>query len=529
MKKIISLILLITFMNINTAWAEIGNDINPEEYPEGSAVAPFVSEPQKADTTDTISADDALVIEGSVEKSIDITLDDCIRLALGNNPKIQMALQDVFASNARIKQAWSAYFPKVSWQTGYTRMKQLQLSDALGRNLTFDYYLLGQVTLSEMLYDFGVTQNKVTIQKLNSQGYKIALTATINSVLCDVKKSYYNLLYAYEKVKVAEEAVENFELFYDQAKAFYTAGLKPKVDVTIAEVNLSNAKLHLIQAENNIDIAIAQLNNTLGLPYINRYNVQEKLKYSPCDITLNDSVEIAKESRPEFRLADVKVEAALQNVKLTKKSYFPSLSIEGQYQIGGRHFTSNTGYNFGGYLTFPTVNGMLINNQIKEAKALHNKEMANADYTKNSIILEIQNAFYSLKEKKNQLPVAFLTVKKAKENYELSYGRYRVGVGNPTELKDAQVTYENALLNFYASLFEYNQAKANLEKAVGKNIVNGTIEKDYIFEDDLLYNFAYSDILHEFEQTDETVEPKNNTIRENEFCEPENNPKELVK
>ena len=528
MKKIISLILLITFMNINTAWSELGNDINPSEYPESSNVAPFVAETQKDENTETISADDVMVIEGSVEKSIDITLNDCMRLALGNNPKIQMALQDIFASDARIKQAWSAYFPKISWQTGYTRTKQLQLSDAFGTNLIYSYYLLGQITLSEMLYDFGVTQNKVTIQKLNSQGYKIALTATINSVLCDVKKSYYNLLYAYEKVKVAEEAVENFELFYNQAKAFYMAGLKPKVDVTIAEVNLSNAKLSLIQAENNIDIALAQLNNNLGLPYVNRYNVQEKLKYSPCDVTLNDSVDIARESRPEFKLADVKVEAALQSVKLVKKSYFPSLTVEGQYQIGGRHFTSNYGYNFGGYLTFPTINGMLINNQIKEAKALHNKEIASADNTKNAIILEIQNAFYALKEKKNQLPVAFLTVKKAKENYELSYGRYRVGVGNPTELKDAQVTYENALLKFYASLFEYNQAKANLEKSVGKNITNGTIEKDYEFEDSIFYDFAYTDVINEFEQQDETVEPKNCVKSDKVYIDRQNNSKELI-
>lgn len=508
MKKIISSILLIIFMSTQAIGYELGNNINQMEYPEGSNVAPFIDENKKPEQTESIQADDALVIEGSVEKSIDITLNDCLKLALGNNPKIQMALQDIFASDARIKQAWSSYFPKVSWQTGYTRMKQLQLSDVFRTNLIYDYYLLGQVSLSQMLYDFGVTQNKVTIQKLNNEGYKIALTETINTVLCDVKKSYYNLLYAYEKVKVAEEAVENFELFYNQAKAFYTAGLKPKVDVTIAEVNLSNAKLALIKSENYIDIAIAQLNNNLGLPYINRYNVQEKLKYTPCEITLDESVDIAKEARPEFKLADVKVQAALQSVKLVKKSYFPTLTVEGQYQIGGRHFTSNNGYNFGGYLTFPTINGMLINNQIKEAKALHNKEIANSDYTKNLIVLEIQNAFYTLKEKKNQLPVSYLTVKKAKENYELSYGRYRVGVGNPTELKDAQVTYENALLNFYGSLFEYNQAKANLEKAVGKNIVNGTIEKDYVFEDELLYDFAYNDVINEFEESDETVEPK---------------------
>ena len=53
-----------------------------------------------------------------------------------------------------------------------------------------------------------------------------------------------------------------------------------------------------------------------------------------------------------------------------KKSYFPTITVEGQYQKGGRSWTSNYGYNLGGYLNFPTVNGMLIKNEIKEAKAL---------------------------------------------------------------------------------------------------------------------------------------------------------------
>ena len=65
-------------------------------------------------------------------------------------------------------------------------------------------------------------------------------------------------------------------------------------------------------------------------------------------------------------MAEIKVEEARQNVKLVKKSYFPTITAEGQYQIGGRTFTSNYGYNFGGYLNFPTVNGMLIRNEIKE-------------------------------------------------------------------------------------------------------------------------------------------------------------------
>ena len=119
---------------------------------------------------------------------------------------------------------------------------------------------------------------------------------------------------------------------------------------------------------------------------------------------------------------------------------------------------------------------MLIKNEIKEAKALHSKEQANAINTKNNIYYEVQESYFSLKEKKNKIPVAFLGMKQAKENYELSYGRYKVGVGNPVELKEAQVQYQNAQLTYYQTMYEYNTARATLEKVIGKNIANGEVE-----------------------------------------------------
>lgn len=444
----------------------LGNEIPQEEYPEGKDVEPRIEHPE------------TIVIEGGVEEVIDISLEDCLRYALGNNPRIQAAMQDVFASDARIKQVWSNYFPQFSWQTGYTRIKQLQLSDALGRNLIFNYYVLGQISASQMLYDFGVTQNAVTLRKLDNQGYKIILTGTVNEVICNVKKAYYALQYAYEAKKVAEDMVARYEAFYNQARAFYIAGTSPKVDVTIAEVNLSNSKLLLIQAENAVEVAMAKLNNTMGLPYTNRYNIPETLKYNACDISLNNAINIARESRPEFQLAEVQVEEARQNVKLVKKSYFPKITVEGQYQIGGRNFTSNYGYNFGGYLNFPTINGMLIRHEIKEAQALYTKEQANATNTKNDIYYEIQQAYYTMIEKKNSIPVAYLGLKQSKENYDLSFGRYNVGVGNPVELKEAQVQYQDSMLKYYNSLFQFNSARADLEKFIGKNIADGEIHLD---------------------------------------------------
>ena len=468
MNRFISILLLIFYLSNSAFAGVIGNNIIKEEYPESDMVEPVIK------STD----DDNMTIHGSVHNTMDITLEDCLRYALGNNPKILAAMQDVFASDARIKQAWSSWFPQISWQTGYTRIKQLQLSDVFGRDLIFNYFVLGQISVSEMLYDFGVTQNQVTIRKLENEQYKITLISTINEVLCDVKNAYYNLLYTFEQKHVAEEMVKRYDLFYQQAKAYYIAGTKPKVDVTIAEVNLSNAKLSLIEAENATDVAMAKLNNTMGLPYMNKYNILDKLRYKPCDITLEEAVEIARESRPDYKLAEVKIETARQNLQLVKKAWFPQITVEGEYQIGGRTFVSNFGYNFGAYLNFPTINGMLIKNEIKEAKSLHTKEIANAMSTKNDIYYEIQNAFYSLREKRGKIPVSTLSVKQAKENYELSFGRYKTGVGNPVELKEAQVQLKDAQLQYYNTLYEYNTARATLEKAIGRNIAGCQITLD---------------------------------------------------
>lgn len=466
MKKVLS-ILLIFLMACNSIFASsLGSSYSTDEYPDCDNVQPII----KSNINKTVE------IEDEAQDYIEISLDDCIKFALGNNPKIQAAIQDVFASDYRVKQAWSNWFPQISWQTGYTRIRQLQLSDVFSRNLIYNYFTLGQISVSQMLYDFGVTQNQVTIRKMENEQFKIMLTGIVNQVICDVKNAYHYLLFSFEQKRVAEEMVVRYEMFYNQAKAYYTAGISPKVDLTIAEVNLSNAKLALIEAQNDVRIAMATLNNTMGTPYFNQYVVKDKLRYNPCTISLKGAIDVAKESRPDYKLSVSKVETARQNLQLTKKSWFPQISLEGQYQIGGKTFTSNYGYNFGGYLNFPTINGMLIRNEIKEAKSLYAREQANAISTQNDIYLEIQTAYYTLFEKKSKIPVATLTVKQAKENYELSFGRYRSGVGNPVELKEAQVQYKDAQLNYYNTLYQYNTARANLEKAIGKNIVENQID-----------------------------------------------------
>ena len=154
MRKLIATFLIVQFLAQVPSYAafwhkdDLGNKIKQEEYPDSKDVEP--------------KADEVAVIKGGVENTIDISLEECLKFALGNNPRIQAAMQDVFASDYRIRQAWASYFPQFGWQTGYTRIRQLQLSDVFRQNLVFNYFVLGQISASQMLYDFGVTQNQVT-------------------------------------------------------------------------------------------------------------------------------------------------------------------------------------------------------------------------------------------------------------------------------------------------------------------------------------------------------------------------------
>jgi len=94
----------------------------------------------------------------------------------------------------------------------------------------------------------------------------------------------------------------------------------------------------------------------------------------------------------------------------------------------------------------------------------------------NDIYYDIQNVYTRLKDAKARIPVSQIALDKAKENYELTSGRYKVGYGNVIELKDAQVALSNAKLSHYQTLYEYNSARADLERAIGQTVKHDEIK-----------------------------------------------------
>ena len=427
-------------------------------------------------------------LEGSIVKENTVlSLADCLELALINNPKIKAAYAKSEISKYQKWETLSGYSPRLDWSSSINRQKP-DLSMLRNANISvsaFNKYTLGQIGIKQLVWDFGYTQNQYTINKIDYEKSKTEIDRTVNEVVSAVKDAYYNLMYAYNRKKVAQDSLDDYTTIFNQATAFWEVGTTTKVDVLFAQTNLENARAELIAANNNIDIAYSKLNNAIGLPFVDYYAIDNTINFEPVTITMKECVEIANTSRPDLKGAMLNVDMANQAVKLSWKTMMPKLEFQANWATGGiSDWTDKTWYNAGGFLTFPTVNPLLLRNQIKEAKAAYEAMQYETKAQLNDIYYDIQNVYTRLKDASSRIPVASAAMERAKENYELASGRYKVGYGNVIELKDAQVALSSAKLAYYQTIYEYNSARASLERAIGQTIKSDEVKKIENFEEE---------------------------------------------
>ena len=420
-------------------------------------------------------------LEGSVSKETPIlNLADCLELALINNPKIRASYAKSEISKYQKWETLSGYTPRLDWTTSINRNKPdlTMLRNANMNVSAFNKYTLGQIGIKQLVWDFGYTQNQYTINKIDYEKSKTDIDKTVNEVVAAVKDAYYNLMYAYNRKQVALDSLDNYTAIFNQATAFWEVGTTTKVDVLFAQTNLENARAELIAANNNIDIAYSKLNNAIGLPFVDKYDINNTISYEPVSITMKECIETANSSRPDLKGAMLNVDMANQAVKLSWKTMLPKLEFQANWATGGiSKWSDKTWYNYGGFLTFPTVNPILLRNQVKEAKAQYEAMQYETKAQLNDIYYDIQSVYTRLKDAKARIPVSAAALDKAKENYELTSGRYKVGYGNVIELKDAQVALSNAKLTYYQTIYEYNSARANLERAIGQTIKSDEVKE----------------------------------------------------
>jgi len=395
-----------------------------------------------------------------------IQVEDCIKLALENHPAIQAAMADTDIYKSRIAQAWSAFFPVLSAGISYSR-NDMQTVNVAAPVQRYDMYYVPSLSANMLVFDFGKTKAAADIAKRGYEAAEYNLENNINTVIFNVKQSYYNLLFALQQVKVYEDAVKDYQIHLEQAKAYYDIGKKPKIDVLTAEYNLGNANLNLIHARNTLKIAYVSLSNAMGLPELEDYDVIDNLKEKNYDITAEKAVNTAYETSPELLAAKKRSDASALLIRASKRAFLPDITAFASYTKGGRSINTDDGYQFGARLGYSDVNLLLLKKQMDEAKAQYKKDYADYRHVKQNIYYEVKQAYLNLITARQSIDVSRLSMNQAQEQYDSASGRYKAGLGDAVALKDSETTFRNAQLDYYNTLLNYHTSAANLERLMG--------------------------------------------------------------
>src|SRR5712692_6162605 len=212
-----------------------------------------------------------------------LSLKDAEALAIKNHPQILAAESEIGYANQQVTEARSGYYPTLNAEVTGSQANHLA---RIGAGFLTDSRLFSRfgqgITFSQLITDVGRTSNLVASSRFTAQATSQNYQATRYDVLLQVNRSYIDVLHAQSLVRVAEETVAARQLLLDQVSSLAKNNLRSQLDVSFADVNVSEAKLLLLRAEDSVQQAFAELWRALGSDQPGSYQlVDEPLPPSP--------------------------------------------------------------------------------------------------------------------------------------------------------------------------------------------------------------------------------------------------------
>jgi outer membrane protein TolC len=401
----------------------------------------------------------------------EVGIEEAVAIALANQPTIQARSADYIAAQQRVAQALSPLLPQLSglWN-GFQQKSVSQVTiAATGANVTLNTINLqtqATVTASQLLFDFGKNWAATDAAKANSEFAREAVELQKDLIALAVKQSYYNLLLSSRLVVVNAQALDRADLNLRSAQGFFDVGTRPKFDVTRAEVDVANARVSLIRAQNAVSLSRISLNTVMGIAVNTPIRVMDILAYEPFTVDRDTLVAEALRRRAEYRQAKYQLDAAEAIVRQNFRNFFPDIVASGTY--GAARADMNEIYSYGVQLNWSIFDGGNKIARYKEAKALLDSSRASVRDTELTIWQQVEQAYVNLLSAEEQIGAAQKAVESAQENFRLSQGRFDAGVGTIIELTDAQLALTQAQSTQAQALTDYRLAIAQLERNLGR-------------------------------------------------------------
>ena len=403
-------------------------------------------------------------------------LDQAIQAALQNQPQLVQARASAAAAEGRVIQARSPLLPQITGQASFVRSHRQVPTATTGTGSQL-------VCLSSTCntWNFGGTGSQTLwdpqswaaweSEQRSAESLNATATATLNNVILNVRTYYFLARATRDLVSVAEQTLTNQLTHQEQVAGFVRVGTRPEIDLALARLNVANARVQLINAQNADRIAKAQLNQAMGLPQGTDYQVAGD-ELPPVDVEdhpLPSLFDEALASRPEIASFEYARQAQGKALDSARWGWSPTIGLGGSYAMTGPDPGAlyNT-WSFGLTLTWPLLQGGLTTGRIREAEENLKASTAALTGEQLQVRFDVEQAEATLLGNKESVVAARDAVDNAKEQLRLAEGRYQAGVGTIIELSDAQVQLTNAAAQLVQAQYNLSTARARLLAALGR-------------------------------------------------------------
>lgn len=407
--------------------------------------------------------------------TVHLTLQDAEGLALKNHPLVQAAQDVTFAANQHIREVRAGYYPEFGFDaTSSEGNPQARIGAGfLSASRLFDRFGTG-FSLNQLITDSGRTPNLVAESRFRATAAQQDYQATNYDVLLAVNQDYYGTLRAQALVRVAQQTVDARQLLVNQVTALAQNNLRSQLDVSFAQVNLAEARLLLIRAQDQVKRSYAELSRAIGSQQSAMYElVEQPLPPSPAPDP-EPLVTQAIANRPELASLRSTVQAAGSFEQAEKDLSYPTVSLLG---VGGYMPYVNQitlprtiPGEYEGVavnVTFPIFNGHLFAARREEAhyRALESDQRLRDLQQK--IARDVRAAWTSAVTAYQGLDVSAQFLREATLAENLAQGRYDLGLASIVELTQAQLNQTNAEIENLSAKYDYQTQYASLQYAIG--------------------------------------------------------------
>jgi outer membrane protein len=418
------------------------------------------------------------------ETQTPLTLEESIKIAMERSLTVHSAVVGIEGSEFRRKEAITNFLPLWTGQYSYNKWSYPYIIGNLGGNLTG----LAQ-TVNSNVYNFNTTVNQPLFTggfnmatyraaKLGVDLSKESLETAKQDLILNVRVGYFTILRAEKFLAVAEQQVKNFEAQLEVTQAFFDVGIVPKNDVLLAEVNLANARQSLVKAANDLATAKASFNILLRREVSTPFEVVDILLHKAFPLSFEQSLEEALRVRPEVKTAQLSIDQAKESVKIARSGFFPTISLAGNYSRSSDWWTLENGlqkitserWTVEALATFTLWNWGNTAFKVGENKVKVTQAEDSKNQTIDSITLEVKNDYLNMQVAEKNINTAEKSIEQAEENLRMNEERYKYQVATQTDVVNAVTLLAQARVNYYGALSDFNVAKAQLERAMGRRM-----------------------------------------------------------